>query len=451
MIIQEIIQVAVLFCVIVILAIYTGKYMAAVYSSKPSLLDFVKPAERFIFRLSGINPLKEMDWKQYLLSFFAVNVVWFIWSFLILLSQGKLLLNPAGNPSMEWSLAFNSTVSFLTSTNLQHYSGESGATYFSQITVFMFLQFLSAGASLAVGIAVVRGLRTGTATNLGNFFNDFVLSLTRILLPLSLIVAIIYLFCGMPMTFEGPDKIQGLQGEEITVAKGPVAAMIPIKELGSNGGGFFGANDAHPFENPNAFTFIVHTITVLLLPASFIFMIGYYLNRKKFALIVFGIMTVGFIVLTAPIMWQEIKGNPAISGMGVNTGMGNMEGKEIRFGSVLSSFYCGLNSVVPAGTITGMHDSFMPLSGLFMITGMQIDAFFGGVGTGWLNMLTFLILAIFIGSMMIGRTPEIFGKKLAMKQIQVAAGIYLAQPLICLGLTALAFFIFLLDPGGNDG
>jgi len=450
MIIRGIFSVATLFCVIAILAVSTGKYMAAVYQNRPSLFDFFKPAERLIFRLSGINPLNEMSWKHYLSAFLVINGFWFIWGFLILLFQGNLPLNPSGNPSMEWGLAFNSAISFLTSTNLQHYSGESGATYFSQIAVFMFLQFLSAGASLAAGIAVVRGLGAQTTNNLGNFYNDFVLSVTRILLPLSFIAAVIYLFSGMPMTLEGPDKMLSLQGDTITVARGPVAAFIPIKELGSNGGGFFGANDAHPFENPGAFTFIVHTITVLLLPAAFIFMIGYYLDRKKFSMMLFGIMTAGFLLLTIPIMWQEISGNPAISAMGINTGMGNMEGKEVRFGSVLSSFYSGLNIVIPAGTVTGMHDSFMPLSGAFMILGMQIDAFFGGVGTGWLNMLIFLVLAIFIGSMMIGRTPEIFGKKLSIKQIQIATGVYLIQPLICLGLAAIVCFIFLIYPGGND-
>jgi len=391
-----------------------------------------------------------MDWKQYLSALLIINIIWFVWGFVFLIFQGQLFLNPAGDSSMEWSLAFNSAVSFLTSTNLQHYSGETGATYLSQLSVFMFLQFVSAATSLAAGIAVVRGLVNKTASNLGNFYKDFTLSLTRVLLPLSFVVAILFVLNGTPMTFNGPHTITGLQGDTIHVAKGPAAAMISIKELGSNGGGFFGANDAHPFENPNFFTFIIHTIIVLLLPMAFVFCIGHYLNARRFSKMIFWVMTAGFLLITIPIIKQEVKGNSALSAMGIDDTAGNMEGKEVRYGSFYSAFYSGVNIVVPAGTIIGMHDSYMPLSGVFMLVGMQIDAFFGGLGTGWLNMFIYLIVAIFVGTMMIGRTPEIFGKKISIREMQVAVGVSIAQVMIPMLFAAIACYVYIHYPGGNN-
>jgi len=390
-----------------------------------------------------------MDWKQYLSAIFVINSIWLVWAFFILIFQGELFLNPAHNPSMEWSLAINSAVSFLTSTNLQHYSGETGATYLSQIAVFMFLQFVSAATSLAAGIAVVRGLVNKTASDLGNFYKDFIRSLTRVLLPLSVVVAVFFMFRGMPMTFDGPHTIAGLQGDSIQVAKGPVAAMIPIKELGSNGGGFFGANDAHPFENPDFLSFVVHTIIVLLLPMAFVFCIGHYLGAPRFSKIIFTVMTAGFLLVTIPIIIQEAKGNPLITAMGIDNSAGNMEGKEVRFGSFYSAFYSGVNMVVPAGTVMGMHDSYMPLSGVCMLFGMQIDAFFGGLGTGWINMFIYLIVAVFLGTMMIGRTPELFGKKVGIREMQIASVVSIATILVPMVFTSIASYVYIHYPGGN--
>ena len=390
-----------------------------------------------------------MNWKQYLSAIFIVNATWFVWAMLLLLFQGKLFLNPAHNPSMEWSLALNSAISFITSTNLQHYAGESGATYLSQMAVFLFLQFVSAATSLAAGIAVVRGLSAGTGSDLGNFYKDFVRSLTRVLLPLSMIVAILFAFNGMPMTFRGPDKIRSISGDSVQVATGPVAAMIPIKELGSNGGGFFAANDAHPFENPNFFTFVIHVLIVLLLPMAFVFCIGEYLRSKRFGRMLFAVMTIGFLLVTIPIIVQEMRGNPALSAMGVENGAGNMEGKEVRFGSFYSAFYSGVNMVVPAGTLVAAHDSYMPLGSISMLVGMHIDAFFGGLGTGWINMFLYLIIAVFIATLMIGRTPEFFGRKIELREIQLASLVSVAQMLVPALFTAVACFVYVHYPGGN--
>ncbi len=423
--------------------------MNTVYTDRKSLLGFLKPFENFIFKICRIDPLEQMNWKQYLIALAVINGVWFVCGFLILIFQGNLFLNPADNPSMEWSLAMNSVISFLTSTNLQHYSGESGATYLSQLSVFMFLQFVSAATSLCVGVAVVRGLVTKTRVSLGNFYSDFVRSLTRILLPLCIITAVFFVLSGVPMTLKGPQHFVSIQGDSITVATGPVAAFLPIKELGSNGGGFFGTNDAHPFENPSFFTFILHSVIVFLLPMAFVFFIGYHLKAKMFARMLFGVMTLGFILFTIPIIQQEVKGNPKVAAMGINA-KGNMEGKEVRFGAFYSAFYCGENVAIPAGTIVGFHDSFMPLSGAYMLLSMNIDAFFGGLGSGWINMFIFLIISLFISSLMIGRTPEIFGKKISIREMQVTVGVVVLQSLVPLVLASIACFTYVYYKGGND-
>lgn len=441
---------SILTAVVLLMAYFVGKYLFNVFRGNPTLLDFLKSAENYLLRLCGIENKKQTDWRQYALALITVNLLWCLMGFLLLVFQAHLPLNPAANPSMSWDLAFNSSVSFLTSTNLQHYSGETGATYFTQIAVFTFLQFVSAATSLAAGVAIVRGFSKKSGSYIGNFFNDLLLSITRVLLPLCIVAAVLLMFCGVPMNFNKPATITTLQGEQVTVANGPVAAMLPIKELGSNGGGFFGANDAHPFENPNILSFIIHIIMVLLLPAAFIFFVGFDLDEKKFSRMLVFIMLIGFIMLAIPIMQQEIKGNPAQQKLGISVSQGNMEGKEARLGATLSSFYAGLNIVVPAGTTVSAHDSYMPLAGIYMLLGMQVDAFFGGVGSGWINMLIFLIIAIFIGSLMIGRTPELFGRKINMQQIQAAMSIYLLQPLVCLGLTGIAIAVYLkLNSAGN--
>jgi K+-transporting ATPase ATPase A chain len=439
-----------IFVVTLLLAIPLGVYMKRIYNGEKSPLDFLKSLEKWIFKICRVDPEKSMNWKQYLLALLTIQVVWVIPAFIVLLLQGKLFLNPAHVPSMEWSLAFNSAISFLTSTNLQHYSGETGASYLSQVAVFTFLQFVSAATSLAAGVAIVRGLSAGAGIGIGNFFNDFLLSCTRILLPLSVIVAVIFMTGGMPMTFKGPHKIMTLQGDTVNVAKGPVASMVPIKELGSNGGGFFGANDAHPFENPSFATFVVHFIIVLLLPMAFVFFIGYYLNRKKFAWMLFGVMTAGLLLLTVPIVKQEAGGNPKISAMGIEQVKGNMEGKEVRFGVNYSAFYCAENVAIPAGTVASVHDSYMPLSAMTMLIGMQVDAFFGGLGTGWINMFMYLVIAVFIGTLMIGRSPELFGKKISTKEMQVAVGVNVLQIFVPVALAAIACFIYVNKGGGGD-
>lgn len=252
------------------------------------------------------------------------------------------------------------------------------------------------------------------------------------------------------MTFRGPDKVVSLQGDTTQVALGPVAAMIPIKELGSNGGGFYGANSAHPFENPNFTTYIVHIIIVLLLPVAFVFFIGNYLKRRKFGYMLLVVMMLGFMLTLIPIIASETAGNHHIAAAGISQPMGNMEGKEVRYGSFFSAFYSAVNMIIPAGTVTGMHDSYMPLSSIGMLIGMQVDSFFGGLGTGWINMFIYLLIAVFIASLMIGRTPELLGRKISLQEIQIAVSVNLIGSSVPLILAAVACYTFMHYPGGNN-
>ncbi len=448
--ISELIGFALLFGTAVGLAVLTGRYLSRVFRNEPSLLDGLAPLERLLFRLIGIDPTQPMPWSQYLGAVAVTSVIWVVLAVTLLMTQAQIpIWNQGAIPSMDWTLALNTAVSFLTSTNLQHYSGETGATYFSQLVVLMFLQFMSAATSLTVGVALVRSLRSESGASPGNFYGDLVRSLTRVLLPLSLLVAIGLVFAGVPMTFAPYDTIQTLQGDLVSVARGPAAAMLPIKHLGSNGGGFFGTNTAHPFENPGMVTYCLHLITVFLLPMAFVCFVGYYLNRRKLGVIIFTLMTGCWLMLTIPIMQQEWAGNPAISALGIDQSAGSLEGKEMRFGTLASAFWCGVNVVIPAGALTSMHDSYTSLSGLFMLLGMQIDAFYGGVGTGFMYLFLYIIIAIFIGSLMIGRTPELLGKKVGQTEIQLATGVIVAQPLIYLGLTAVAVLLVSQTPDGG--
>ncbi len=447
---SELIGLALLFGAAVGLSILVGRYLSRVFGCERSLFDWLAPAERVLFRLIGVDPGVSMRWPQYLGAVAVTSVVWLVLAVVLLMTQAQIpVWNQQNIPSMEWTLALNTAISFLTSTNLQHYSGETGATYFSQMVVLMFLQFVSAATSLTVGVALVRSLRSQTGNSPGNFYADLVRSITRVLLPLSLLVAIGLVFAGVPMTFAPYDSIKTLQGDLVSVARGPVAAMLPIKHLGSNGGGFFGANTAHPFENPGMATYCLHLITVFLLPMAFVCFVGYYLNRRKLGVIIFTLMTGCWLLLTIPIMQQEWAGNPAISALGIDQSAGSLEGKEMRFGTLASAFWCGVNIVIPAGALTSMHDSYTSLSGLFMLLGMQVDAFYGGVGTGFMYLFLYIIIAVFIGSLMIGRTPELLGKKVGQTDIQLATGVIVAQPLLYLGLTAVAALIVNQTP--DDG
>ncbi|HSE84062.1 MAG TPA: potassium-transporting ATPase subunit KdpA, partial [Thermodesulfobacteriota bacterium] len=381
----EILGIIAIFLLSAIPAYPLGKYINRVFKGERTWFDFLAPLERFIFRLAGIDPNEPMDWKQNMKALLKLNVVFFVWSMLILLTQHLLFWNPANIPAMEPTLAFNSAVSFTTNTNLQHYSGETAASYFSQLFVFCFLQFVSAGTGIAAVALLFRGLINREDANLGNFYDLFLKSCTRILLPLAVVLAIILLVNGLPTTFEGPVEVHTIEGTTQAVATGPVAPMVSIKQLGTNGGGYFGPNSSHPLENPNYITNIAENVAILLIPMALVFAFGFYLNRKKLGFIFFGVMTVVFVIFVAMAVYWETQGNPIIQGMGIESPAGNMEGKEVRFGPAASALWGVSTTSTSNGSVDSMHDSHMPLTGAVFLTDMMINALYGGVGVGFVN------------------------------------------------------------------
>lgn len=444
----EIIGVIAMYLITVLLAIPLGRYIGKTYMGEPTWADRIfNPIDKLFYRLSGIRPEREMNWKQHLAALLTINLVWFLFSMLVLMNMSWLPLNPDGNPSMSADLAFNTTVSFVSNTNLQHYSGESGVSYLGQLVLMLF-QFISAGAGMAACAVVFNAMRERTTEKLGNFYNYFVRSCTRVLLPLSIIVAVILVFNGTPMTFKGKDQFISMQGDTVHVSRGPAAAMVAIKQLGTNGGGFFGANSAQPMENPNYLTNMVEDISIVIIPMAMVFSLGYILKRKKLAWVVFGVMTVGFLLFVIPSIYYEMKGNPAIRGMGIAQHMGNMEGKEVRFGSAASAYWAVTTTVTSNGSVNAMHDSLTPLTGMFTMMGMMINSFYGGVGVGFLNFYIFIIIAVFISGLMVGRTPELLGKKIEAKEMKIATIIALLHSFLILSGTALASYLFAHDPKG---
>lgn len=442
----EIIGIVFIFLVTVALAIPLGKYIANVYLGERTLFDPVlNPVEKIFYRISRIDSAKEMTWQEHLKVLLTINIVWFVYGMFILMNQGWLPLNPDGNPSMTPDLAFNTTISFVTNTNLQHYSGESGVSYFGQLTLMLY-QFISAGAGMAASAVLFNALREKSSTKLGNFYDYFLKSCTRILLPISFVVALILVFNGTPMTFEGKDTITSLQGDTVHVSRGPAAAMIAIKQVGTNGGGFYGVNSAHPLENPNYFTNIIETISIPLISIALVFALGFYLNRKKLAWMIFGVMTVGFLLFLIPTVYLELKGNPAITHMRINQSLGSMEGKEVRFGSAASALWAIITTVTSNGSVNAMHDSLTPLSGMFTMLGMQINSFYGGKGVGLLNFYIFIIIAVFISGLMVGRTPEFLGKKIEVREMKIAMIVFLLHPFLILAGTALSSYLLYLHP-----
>lgn len=434
----EILGVILMYATVVALAIPLGRYIGKIFIYENTWLDKIfNPLDKLFFKLSGIDPTKEMNWKQHLIALLTINVVWFILSMLVLTNMSWLPLNPDGNPSMSADLAFNTSVSFVTNTNLQHYSGETGLSYLGQL-ILMLWQFISAGTGIAICAVVFMAMKERISETLGNFYSFFVRSCTRILLPLALVVASLLAFNGTPMTFEGKDSITTLEGGKQLISRGPVAAFVAIKHLGTNGGGFFGANSAHPLENPNYFTNIVLMITQMLIPIALIFALGYVLKRRRLSWMIFGVMSLGFLLLTIPAIISEMNGNPAIAKMGILQKMGSMEGKEVRFGSAASAYWSIATTVISTGSVNAMHDSMTPLTGMFALLGMMINCFYGGCGVGMLNFYIYIIVAVFISGLMVGRTPEFLGKKVEAKEMKIAMIIALLHPFLILVGTAIA-------------
>ncbi|WDF45889.1 potassium-transporting ATPase subunit KdpA [Chryseobacterium sp. KACC 21268] len=442
----EILGIILMFALAVGVALPLGRYISKIFGNEKTWLDkLLNPVDKLFYKIAGIDPEKEMTWKQHLIALLTINLVWFLAAMFVLTNMSWLPMNPDNNPSMSGDLAFNTAVSFVTNTNLQHYSGETGMSYLGQLTLMLW-QFISAGCGIAIAAVVFFAMKERTTDKLGNFYFFFVRSCTRILFPIAIVVASLLAFNGTPMTFEGKDSIINLQGDKVEVSRGPVAAFVAIKHLGTNGGGFFGPNSAHPLENPNYFTNIVEIVTQMLIPLAMIFAMGFIIKRRKLSWTIFGVMTIGFLMLMIPTVVSEVNGNPAISEMGISQSMGNMEGKEVRFGAAASAYWSIATTVISTGSINSMHDSFMPISGMNQLLGMMVNCFYGGVGVGFLNFYIFIILAVFISGLMVGRTPEFLGKKIEAREMKIAMIIALLHPLLILAGTAIASYTYANNP-----
>lgn len=438
----EILGVLLMYATVLVLAIPLGRYIGKVFNDENTWLDRIfNPLDNLFFKLSGIDPTKEMSWKQHLAALLTINAFWLVISLFVLTNMSWLPLNPDKNPSMSWDLAFNTSVSFVSNTNLQHYSGETGLSYLGQL-ILMLWQFISAATGIAIAAVVFNAMKERTTEKLGNYYRYFVRSCTRILLPIAFVGAVILVFNGTPMTFEGKDTITTLEGAAQQISRGPAAAFIAIKQLGTNGGGYYGPNSTNPMENPNYLTNILQTVFLFLIPIAMVFALGYVLKRRKLAFMIYGVMTAGFLCLVVPAIYYEMNGNPAIAEMGISQNMGSMEGKEVRFGSAASAYWAINTTCTSNGSVNAMHDSMTPLTGMLAMLGMMINSFYGGVGVGFINFYVFIILAVFIGGLMVGRTPEFLGKKVEAKEVKIAMIIALLHPLLILGGTALASYLY---------
>jgi len=442
----EIAGIILMYLLVLAIALPLGRYIGKIFTNQKTWLDRVfDPIDKLFYKIGGVNPLIEMTWKQNLAALLIINFVWFLISMFVLTNMSWLPLNPDHNPSMSGDLAFNTAISFVTNTNLQHYSGESGLSYLGQLTLMLW-QFISAGCGMAIAAVVFIAMKERTTEKLGNFYFLFVRASTRVLFPIAVVVASLLAFSGTPMTFEGKDSITSLQGDKVEVSRGPVAAFVAIKQLGTNGGGFFGPNSAHPLENPTYFSNIIETVSIMLIPIAMVFALGFVLKRRKLSYTIFGVMTVGFLLLLVPTVINEMGGNPAIEKMGITQNLGSMEGKEVRFGPAASAYWAINTTVTSNGSVNTMHDSLTPLSGMNTMLGMMVNAFYGGVGVGFLNFYIFIILAVFISGLMVGRTPEFLGKKIEAREMKIAMIIALIHPFLILTGTAISSYMVSSNP-----
>jgi K+-transporting ATPase ATPase A chain len=392
--------------------------------------------ESFLARLAGrADGAPAQDWKAYSISLLAFNAVTFAWAYLVLALQHFLPLNPDGKGALEPSLIFNTVASFVTNTNLQHYSGEQALSYLSQLGVIGFLQFVSAATGIAALAALARGLfgRRG----MGNFFVDLGRATFLVLLPLAFVWGLVLALAGMPMTFDGAAVARTLEGATQTIARGPVAAVVAIKQLGTNGGGYFGPNSTHPFENPTFFSSLLENVAILLIPMAAVWMVGRILRRRRHAAVVWAVMGVLLVAFAGLAITAESRPTPALADLPVVQEGGNLEGKELRFGPAAGPLWAVSTTATSNGSVASMHDSLNPLTGLLPLSGMWLNVIFGGVGVGFINMFLFIVVAVFIAGLMVGRTPEYLARKVEAREMKLAVLALLLHPLLILGGTAL--------------
>ncbi|MEH2110848.1 potassium-transporting ATPase subunit KdpA [Nostoc sp.] len=432
---QGFLQIGLTLCIVITITPLLGKYIARVFLGERTLLDFLmNPIERSMFGLAGVRRKDDMTGWQYIRAALYTNLVMGIAVYLLIYFQRLLPWNPNGFGAPHWDVLLHTTISFVTNTDQQHYAGETTLSYFSQVAALGFLMFTSAATGLAVGIAFIRGL---TGRRLGNFYVDLVRGITRILLPISIIGAIALLVAGVPQTLAKTMDVRTLEGGTQYLARGPVASFEMIKLLGENGGGFFGVNSAHPFENPNGASNLIEMIAMISIPAALIYTYGIFANNIKQAWLLFWMVFVIFVVLVGVTAVGELQGNPL-----VNNAFGleqpNLEGKEVRFGWAQTAFWAVMTTATMSGAVNGMHDSLMPQGIFSTLFNLFIQVIWGGQGTGTAYLFIYLILTVFLTGLMAGRTPEFLGRKIEKREIVLASVVLLIHPILVLIPSAIA-------------
>lgn len=415
------VQLALFLTVLTFIALLLGEYMAKVFKGEKTLLSFVlKPIEKLLYKLFGVDETVEMDWKTYSFSLIIFTVLSIIALFTLLEVQHLLPLNPQGFKALRWDTALNIAVSFVTNTNWQSYVPEGTMSYLTQMLGLTVQNFLSAAVGISVAIAVLRAFTKKETKTIGNFWVDLTRTIIYILLPLSVLYSLVFVSQGVIQNLNPYIKAHSIQGVEQVIAQGPAASQVAIKFIGTNGGGFFNANSAHPYENPNALTDYMQILGLLIISAALPFTFGILINNRKQGWAIFMAMAILYLLGLGVALWSEFHGNPILSKLGIQHGL-NMEGKEVRFGILSSVLFGHSTTVTSCGAVNSMHDSMMPVTGLvFMFNMMVGEVIFGGVGSGLVGMILYAILTMFLVGLMIGRTPEIFGKKLEPYEMVMA-------------------------------
>jgi len=431
---NEAIQLIIFLVLLIILSPLLGRYMAKVFMGEKHIM---KPVfgwlETLIYKASGIKSDEEMNWKTYMYGMLLFNLFGFVLLFLLQIFQSHLPLNTEKLPDVSWHLAFNTAMSFTTNTNWQSYSGENTLSYFVQMLGLTVQNFVSAATGIAVALALIRGLTRKTTDELGNFWADMTRSVLYVLLPLSIILTIALVGQGAVQTFSHYVKATTLQGTEQVIPLGPAASQIAIKQLGTNGGGFFGANSSHPFENPTPFSNFLELLSIIIVSAGLVFTFGHYMKSKRQARAIFITMFILFALGLAISLWSEYNHNNVLNVAGA------MEGKETRFGVMNSVLWSVTTTVTSNGSVNAMHDSLSPLSGLVAMFNMMLgEIIFGGVGSGLYGIIIFVILTVFIAGLMVGRTPEYLGKKIEAFEMKMAILAVLAPSIVIKLFSAIA-------------
>jgi K+-transporting ATPase ATPase A chain len=441
-----ILQIAIFCIVIIALTRPFGLYMMRVFNGDRTLFSPVfRPVERLFYRLSGVDEKTEQSWLTYGVAMLVFSLVSTVLLYAIFRLQDHLPLNPQGLPALPPELALNTAVSFVTNTNWQFYSGETTMSYFSQMAGLTFHNFVSAAMGVALAMAIIRGFARKSAKTIGNFWVDLTRYTLYVLVPISIVYALFLIWQGVPQTLSANIDATTLEGAKQTLAVGPIASQEAIKMLGTNGGGFFNANSAHPFENPTALTNLLQIVSIFAIGAGLTNVFGRMVGNERQGWALFGVMGILFLAGTFVVYPVEAGGNPAIAALGVDQSAGalqpggNMEGKEVRFGIANSSLFTVVTTDASCGAVNTMHDSLMPLAGLIPMINIQLgEIIFGGVGSGLYGMLLFAIVAVFIAGLMVGRTPEYIGKKLEAREVKMSIIAILILPLSILGFTAIA-------------